>query len=252
MALTSIVIPAKNEEKNIEHTLFLISSALKQNRFDYEIIVVDDGSGDHTAETVTRFSQTNGAVRLIRNLYPPGFGNAIKTGLEAFKGDHVIITMADLSDDPDDVIRYIKEMRNGYDCCFGSRWGSGAAVENYPPLKLLLNRSANTLIRILFGIPYNDVTNAFKGYSRTVIDGIQPIRSEHFNITVELPLKAIIRGYSYQIIATSWRARKSGVSHFKINEMGSKYLWIILSIFREHLSRRIQRSAHGPKPGRRA
>ena len=111
----------------------------------------------------------------------------------------------------------------------------GASVVDYPPLKLALNRVANTFIALLFGLRYNDTTNAFKCFRREVIAGIRPILSHHFNITVELPLKAIVRGYSWTVIPTSWYNRKAGVSKFKVKEMGSRYLFIVLYALIEKL-----------------
>ena len=86
---------------------------------------------------------------------------------------------------------------------------------------------------------YNDTTNAFKGYRREVIDGLKPLVSHHFNLTVELPLKAIVRGYKYTTVPISWTGRKRGIAKFKIKEMGGRYLFIILYVFLEKiLSRR--------------
>ena len=87
----------------------------------------------------------------------------------------------------------------------------GAAVHDYPRLKLVINRLANFVIRVLFRHGYNDTTNAFKAYRREVIETVQPLLSNHFNLTVELPLKAIVRGHSYAIVPISWRNRKAGV-----------------------------------------
>ena len=82
-------------------------------------------------------------------------------------------------------------------------------------------------IRILFRIKYNDCTNAFKMYKRTTIDGLKPYLSKHFNLTVELPLKAITRGYSFAVVPNSWENRSKGTSKLIIKEMGSRYLFII-------------------------
>ena len=104
--------------------------------------------------------------------------------------------------------------------------------------KLVINRIANWFIQLIFRMPYNDTTNAFKIYRREVIEGIQPILSQHFNLTVELPLKAIVRGYSYSVIPMRWYNRTTGVSKLKLKEMGSRYLFIVLYIWLEkHLSR---------------
>jgi dolichol-phosphate mannosyltransferase len=99
--------------------------------------------------------------------------------------------------------------------------------------KLILNRAGNTFIRILFGLRYDDITNAFKLYRREVIDGLKPLLSHHFNLTVELPLKAIVRGYTYAVVPNTWINRNTGVSKLKIKEMGSRYLFIIFYCFIE-------------------
>ena len=109
---------------------------------------------------------------------------------------------------------------------------------DYPPHKLIVNRLANLFISLLFGLKFNDTTNAFKAYRREVIAGISPLLSHHFNLTVEIPLKAIIRGYSYTVIPITWRNRAKGVSKLKLKEMGSRYLFIVLYAWLEkYLSR---------------
>jgi hypothetical protein len=121
---------------------------------------------------------------------------------------------------------------------FGSRFMRGSRVVDYPRFKLAINRLANLFIRILFRIPLNDTTNAFKCYSREAIDGLRPLLSHHFNLTVELPLKAVIRGFSYTVIPIGWRNRTEGVSKLKLQEMGSRYLFIVLYLWLEkHLAK---------------
>ena len=169
----------------------------------------------------------------VHNQGPHGFGRAIQQGLAAFTGDAVVIMMADESDDCRDVVRYWEELNKGVDCAFGSRFMRGGGVIDYPRIKLLLNRMANGFIRLLFRHGLNDTTNAFKAYRREVIEGCMPILSPHFNITVELPLKAIVRGYSWSVIPITWRNRRSGVAKLNIREMGSRYLFIVAYIWLE-------------------
>ena len=146
--------------------------------------------------------------------------------------------MADGSDSPAD-LGLLPENRGGYDCVFGSRFIRGSRILDYPVHKLALNRMANGFIRdVVFAFRFNDVTNAFKCYRRQAIEGMQPLISPHFNLTVEMPLKAIVRGYSYAVVPISWTNRKSGTSKLKIKEMGSRYLFIVLYLWLEgHLSR---------------
>ena len=188
----------------------------------------------------------------MRNEAPNGFGFAVRAGLESFRGDAVVIVMADGSDDPRDVVLYYRVLEAGYDCAFGSRFMPGAQVHDYPRLKLLMNRVVNLGIRALFRHGYNDTTNAFKAYRREVIENVRPLLSHHFNMTVELPLKAITRGLSYAIVPTSWTNRAAGDVEAPAHEMGSRYLFIVLYVFLEdHLSRgdyRRPQGAMAPRP----
>jgi dolichol-phosphate mannosyltransferase len=174
-------------------------------------------------------------LRWVTNLPPyNGFGYAVRKGLESFDGDCVAIVMADLSDSPDDLVRFYRLMvQEDLDCVFGSRWMKGGRVYDYPWLKRRINRVANNLVRLTFGFRYNDCTNAFKLYKRTTIEGLKPFLSPHFNLTLELPLKAIVRGYSYKVLPNSWTNRKHGESNLRIREMGSRYFFIMLYCFIE-------------------
>jgi dolichol-phosphate mannosyltransferase len=231
----SIVIPARNEEGCIAETLGALLAATEAADMAAEIIVVDDGSTDSTAECVAGFSPRYGNVRLVENRGRHGFGMAVRAGLQEVTGDAVAIVMADGSDSPDDVLIYYRMLQDGHDCVFGSRFIPGAKVLDYPAHKLAINRLANWFIRTIFGFRYNDITNAFKCYRTEVIDGIKPLISPHFNLTVEMPLKAIVRGYSYAVVPIRWTNRKAGVSKLKIKEMGSRYLFIVMYIWLEKM-----------------
>lgn len=231
--LLSVVIPAHNEDETLPRTILTIEWALREARIPHEIVVVDDHSSDDTVGVVTRLQEQCASLRLVHNERARGFGNAVHTGMDAFSGDAVCVVMADGSDDPGDIVQYYRKLEEGHECVFGSRFTPASTVVNYPKHKLLLNRIVNTLIRLMFGIDYNDVTNAFKCYRRSVIEGIRPILSHHFNLTVELPLKAIVRGYSYAVVPIHWYGRTHGISKLRIREMGSRYLFIVLYIFLE-------------------
>ncbi len=229
----SIVIPAHNEEDGIRPTVHKLAATLETERIPYEILVVNDHSTDGTESVLADLVRELPAVRYVNNPKPGGFGYAIRTGLEEFSGDAVCIVMADASDDPKDVVAYYRRLEEGYECVFGSRFARGSRVVDYPLHKLLINRLANRFVKSLFRLRLNDTTNAFKCYRREVIEGIQPVLSAHFNITVELPLKAITRGYTYATVPINWYNRTSGVSKLKIKEMGSRYLFIVLYVWLE-------------------
>jgi dolichol-phosphate mannosyltransferase len=230
----SVVIPARNEVGAIADTITATADVLERAEIDHEILVVDDSSTDGTAAAAKKLAESNERVHCYRSHYSQGFGLAVRAGLERFEGDAVAILMADGSDDPEDLVRYHRLLEDGYDCAFGSRFVHGAEVTGYPRFKLVLNRIGNWGIRLLFRHEYNDTTNAFKAYRREVIKTVQPLLSHHFNLTVELPLKAVVRGHSYAIIPIAWRGRTAGTSKLAIEEMGSRYLFIIFYVFLEH------------------
>ena len=232
--LVSVVIPAHNEADGIAPTVTALHDTLAAAGIDHEIVIVDDHSSDRTAAVVTGLAERIAEVRMVQNHASGGFGMAVRRGLEAFRGDAVAIYMADASDSPEDLVMFIRTMEvRGTDCVFGSRFAPGGEVHDYPRLKLLLNRVANTGIRMLFGLRYDDMTNAFKLYRREVIEGVSPLLSHHFNLTVEIPLKAVVRGYSFAVVPNSWTNRAHGTSKFQIQEMGSRYAFIVLYCFLE-------------------
>jgi dolichol-phosphate mannosyltransferase len=249
----SILIPAHNEEDCLRNTVEHLCATLAAAAIPFEILVVNDHSVDGTARVLKDLSRELPGVRWVNNTKPRGFGYALQTGLERFRGDAVCIVMADASDDPQDVVSYYRKLEEGYECVFGSRFTRQSRVVDYPRHKLVLNRAANWFIKVLFGLPYNDTTNAFKCYRREVIAGVRPILACHFNITVELPLKALVRGYSYTVVPISWHNRTSGVSKLKIKEMGSRYLFIVLYVLLERLLSRgdYRRSDRVVRPARR-
>jgi dolichol-phosphate mannosyltransferase len=247
----SVVMPAQNEEGSVGKTVEGIVAALEREGIEYEVIVVDDGSQDSTAAVVTAIGAANERVRCHPSHYEKGFGMAIRAGLDVFEWDAVVIAMADASDDPEDIVRYHRILEEGWDCAFGSRFVPGARVHDYPRLKLAINRLANWFIRVLFRHRYNDTTNAFKGYRREVIETIQPLLSKHFNLTVEMPLKAIVRGHTYEVIPTSWTNRTSGEAKLAMKEMGSRYLFIVLYVWLESTLSRGDYHVSGPRRKRR-
>ena len=230
----SVVIPAHNEEGSVVETLAALVSALDAEAIEHEVIVVDDSSSDGTAAVVAAFAVEHPQVRCLPSPYRNGFGFAVRAGLEAFEGDAVAIVMADGSDSPRDLVAYHRLLEEGYECAFGSRFMHGSEVIDYPRSKLIMNRIVNWGIRALFRHGYNDTTNAFKAYRREVIESIRPLLSHHFNLTVEMPLKAVVRGFSFGVVPISWTNRTTGTSKLKLNEMGSRYLFIVLYVFLEH------------------
>jgi dolichol-phosphate mannosyltransferase len=230
----SVVIPAYNEEESIPETIKSLYQTLTKYKIEHEIWVTNDNSKDNTLAVLTELKNEVPTLNFETNTGPNGFGYAVRYGLERFSGDCVAVFMADLSDDPEDLVRYYQTMvETNADAVFGSRWIKGGKVIDYPVHKKIINRVANFIVKVMMGIKYNDTTNAFKLYKRETIEGIKPFMSPHFNLTIELPLKAIVRGYSYKVVPNSWTNRKYGESKLKIKEMGSRYFFILLYCFIE-------------------
>lgn len=233
LTLFSVVIPARDEEDSLPSTLGGIVSAFTAAGIPHEIVVVDDGSKDRTWAVLQELQEKYRSLAPTQNTGSHGFGCAVVWGLDHSRGDAVVVMMADASDSPADAVKYWRLLQEGSDCVFGSRFVAGGEVIDYPKVKLLVNRLANFLVRVGFNIPLNDTTNAFKAYRRTVLDGCRPFLAPHFNLTVEIPLKAIVRGYSYVITPISWRNRRFGVAKLKIKEMGSRYFFICAYVWLE-------------------
>lgn len=229
----SVIIPAKDEEGCIEATVRHLHLELSLQKVPHEIVVVDDGSMDQTWRILEQLKAEVPALHPVRNTGLHGFGRAIIQGIEAMSGDAAVVMMADESDDPRDVVRYWQTLNEGWDCVFGSRFMKGGGVIDYPWLKLRINRVVNLLIRLVFNVQLNDTTNAFKAYRKTVLDGCRPFLSPHFNLTVELPLKAIVRGFTWTTLPITWRNRRTGLAKLKIREMGSRYFFICAYVWLE-------------------
>lgn len=226
--LLSVVIPCRNEEQAIVATVEHLHVELRLHDVEHEIVAVDDGSTDSTWAVLQELAGRVPTLRPVQNPGDHGFGRAIVYGLDHSQGDAVVIMMADESDDARDVVRYWELLNQGWDAVMGSRFIKGGGVIDYPAHKLLINRLANLFLRVMFHEPLNDFTNAFKAYRRRALDGCRPFLSPHFNLTVELPLKTMVRGYSWTVVPITWRNRRSGMSKLKIREMGSRYLFIAL------------------------
>lgn len=227
----SVVIPCHNEEGNLEKVIRELKNELDIENIEYEIIIVDDNSTDRTSTLADELSEKLDKVKVIRRTSHPGFGRAVKAGIEKARGEVIIPVMGDASDDPRDVVRLHREVEKGYDVVYGSRFRKGTTVRDYPIIKLIVNRCANQFIRFLFLLRENDITNSFKAYRRYVIEKISPIESTEFNITVELPLKALAAGFNKKEIPVNWYGRDSGVSKHKLAALSKRYLTTVLKIW---------------------
>ena len=235
----SVVIPAHNEEDSLPGTLRAVHGALQEAGIVHELVVVDDHSKDNTWGVLEGLMKEVSALKPIRNTGAGGFGNAIHFGLRHFSGHRVAIMMADLSDPPEDLVRFHREMdRTGVDCVFGSRAMAGAVVTGYPRRKWRINRLANLFLCMVFQYRYNDTTNPFKLYDRGVIQKLLPLRSTGFELEVELPVRAIIHGARYSVLPNGWQGRVHGESKMRLSHLFVPYLRMVWTCTLERFSRR--------------
>lgn len=233
--LLSVCIPAHNEEGNIGATIEQIAACLSQHPIPFEFVIANDNSTDKTKETILSFLSRGFPITMINRRPPGGFGRAIRSCLDHFHGEVVAIVMADLSDDPEDLVRCYNKILEGYDAVFGSRFLPGSVVKDYPRTKLLANRLGNKLIQLMFRTKHNDLSNAFKVYRASAIRSLIPFYSSHFNITIEMSIGLLIRGFRIAAIPINWYGRSWGVANFKIRELGRRYFATLFKLYAERI-----------------
>jgi dolichol-phosphate mannosyltransferase len=229
--LVSIVIPAYNEGETLAATVQDLVRALRGSGIQAEIVIVNDGSTDNTPDVITELQQSHTEVRGVLNAPMHGYGYAVRKGLESSIGDTVAIVMADGSDSPSDLLRYLDLIGSGHDCAFGSRFSGASRIENYPWMKKIVNRVGNFILAKLVRSDYDDFTNGFKAYKREIIDRMKPLRSGQFNLTVEMSMKAVLSGARFAVTANDWRQRDAGTSSFNVVRQSILYLitihWVL-------------------------
>lgn len=233
--LLSVCIPAYNEEAGIARTIDAISIVLSESGVPFEIVIANDNSKDRTAEIVREKMAEGVPIRLINRTPPGGYGRAVRSCLDHVAGDIVVITMADMSDDPQDIVKYYRKINEGYDAVFGSRFLPGSVLKDYPLVKLIANRIGNKFIQILFKTKYNDLTNAFKAFRTDALRSVMPFYASHFNLTIEISLALLVRNFRITEIPINWYGRTWGKANFKIRELGRRYLATLMKVYAEWL-----------------
>jgi glycosyltransferase involved in cell wall biosynthesis len=216
----SIIVPAHNEEENIVE---LVERAEQSLKVDHELVVVNDHSQDKTCDLVNGLLARYPALRLVHNVKPAGFANAIVTGLKNAKGGAVVPMMGDLSDDPGTVNLMAAKIEQGYDVVCGSRYMEGGRRIGGSKLKGLLSFLAGWSLRCILGLDTRDVTNPFKMYRKEVIDSLK-IESRSFEISIELVLKAARAGFRITEVPTVFKERTRGKSSFSVLKLVPAYL----------------------------
>ncbi len=223
----SIIIPVYNESRNLEKTVNNLRK-IKKNIKKFNLIFIDDFSTDNTLNILVKLSKKYSFIKIHKNK-KKGLGSAIEEGIKRSNFNYVAVFMADSSDSINDLNRYYKIISTKkYDAILGSRFIKDSKIKDYPFFKYFLNRIFNNFVKLIFFSDYNDFTNAFKIYKKSVLRELLPIVSENFNVFLEIPLKIISRKYTYKIIPISWQNRRVGKSNFKIKELSSMYIFTLI------------------------
>jgi glycosyltransferase involved in cell wall biosynthesis len=234
--LISVVVPVYQEAANIVPFLRDLEAAVHE---PHETLIVYDFPEDNTLPAVHAMEPPCPSVRLVHNTLGKGVLNALKAGFKASVGDVVIVMMADRSDEPGDVERMARLIREGADVVAGSRYVRGGRQEGGPFVKRTLSRLAGVSLHYLAGLPIRDATNNFRAYSRRVIDEI-PVEGEaSFALALELTLKAHWRGWRVAEVPTTWHDRTAGQSRFRLFAWLPHYLrWYLKALRRAWLGPR--------------
>ncbi|MFQ5911863.1 MAG: glycosyltransferase [Nitrospinota bacterium] len=224
----TIVIPALNEELNIERTL---ESLEQMVTLPHRVIVVNDSSDDRTPEIVEKVSRQRPNIRLVNSPRPRGITNALKSGFEKVETPVAVVMMADLCDDPNTIPQMYAKLEEGYDLVCASRYMSGGQRLGGPFLQGFFSRNVCASLKKLTGIPTHDVSNAFKMYRVEILQST-PLEEAGFASSLEICVKAFLKGYRIAEVPTLWKGRTAGKSSFKMLKVARSYfrwyLWAIL------------------------
>lgn len=171
----SIVIPAYNEHRRIGWTLRRIMDYLHQAKWDAEVVVVNDGSRDDTAEIISAFASQNPEVRLVNNPGNQGKGYAVRNGMLNARGEFLLFTDADLSSPIAEAGKLLAALGAGADVAIGSRWLDPSLQTERQPLKRrIYSRTFNLYLRIFLGLQFHDTQCGFKAFTRRAAELIFP------------------------------------------------------------------------------
>jgi dolichol-phosphate mannosyltransferase len=234
----SFVIPFHNEEKNVEPMIEQVANYAKKQKWNFEIIPVNDRSDDDTQKVLEKMTKNNKLIKPIERK-PDGkevgntMGKALLIGSNKATGDIIIWTMGDRADDPQTYGKIVDKINSGFDLVFGSRYMPGGTWGSLDPTKAFLSSRGTTLARFLFGIKVHDITNAFRGFKKVLFNKIK-LESSGFAISPEFAIKAHLGGFKLGEVPTIYYARVEGVSNFKLWKMSLAYLGIYIKLFLNH------------------
>jgi len=239
----TVVLPVYNEPDNIGPTLRRLAAAIQTPA---ETLVVYDFDADTTVPVVRAMAAELPGVRLLRNDLGRGVLNAMKAGIAAARGEFVLITMADGSDEVELVEPMVALARGGADVVAASRYMKGGRQEGGPLLKRTLSRLAGLSLHWVGRVPIHDATNNFKLYRRAFLESVTIESKGGFELAIELSVKAALDGRRLAELPTTWRDRTAGQSRFKLRAWLPLYLRWYVHLFRGRLRRPVRRKKTAP------
>ncbi len=210
----TIVMPVYNEGANIGRVLEGLHHAVHAQPF--EVIVVYDFERDDTLPAVQRLKAAMPEIRLLHNALGPGVLNAIRAGFAAARGAHVLVMMADGSDDPATIDPMLALAERGADVVAASRYMAGGRQLGGPWVKRLLSRGAGLSLRLAGALPITDATSNFRLYSHRLLEAVTIESAAGFALALELTVKAQLLGLRVTETPTTWRDRTAGKSRFRL------------------------------------
>jgi len=207
----SLILPMYNEEDNVLITIEQVKKVLKT--YDrYQIIVIDDGSDDHTPQLLEEIAKENPELKVLSHPVNMGMGRALRTGFEKAEGDVIITLDADLSYDPKYIIDLVNELHeNHLDIVIGSQYMAGGKTEDIPFIRLFVSKMANKIVGYAMNKNISTVTGILRAYRKEVLDSIE-IESNGTEINPEILSKAIAIGFEIKEIPVKLKGRKLGES----------------------------------------
>lgn len=202
----SIVIPAYNEGARLRPTLERVLNFVRQQGWDAEVIVVDDGSRDNTADIVREFAHSNRIVRLVQNPGNRGKGYSVRAGVMNARGRIILFTDADLSSPIEEASKLLKEIDAGADVAIGSRWmRSELQTKRQSVARQVLGRLFNLLLRIVLRLDFKDTQCGFKAFRQDVARTVFPLQKiERWGFDPEILFLACQSGFKIVEVPVRW------------------------------------------------
>jgi dolichyl-phosphate beta-glucosyltransferase len=173
----SIVIPAYNEAKRLEATLDRVLGYVAEQKWNAEVVVVNDGSRDATRDIALKYAANHPALRLVDNPGNRGKGYSVRNGVLHARGEFILFTDADLASPIEEGEKLLAALAAGADVAIGSRWLDRSLQTREQPLyRRVLGRVFNLVLRLVLGMSYKDTQCGFKAFTRRAAEAVFPLQ----------------------------------------------------------------------------